>query len=159
MAFWCRINRFKLKHLPNQIVQRYYLGNSNASHTNPCVAEKPYWVIHSGPISFCNNVRFFAAPVQVMIWVWQFADYLSILLEGKKKKSVTGCWVFCIFLFSGLDSIICVMVQFVDHLAFGVNVYFFFFFWRGWLVLMGSCRCIIEFSLCAVSWIYESVNC
>ncbi|XP_023894349.1 translation initiation factor IF3-1, mitochondrial [Quercus suber] len=64
MAFWCRINRFKLKHLPNQIVQRYYLGNSNASHTNPCVAEKPYWVIHSGPVSFCNNVRFFAAPVQ-----------------------------------------------------------------------------------------------
>ena len=144
MAFWCRINRFKLKHLPNQIVQRYYLGNSNASHTNPCVAEKPHWVIHSGPISFCNNVRFFAAPVQVMIWVWQFADYLSILLEGK-KKSVTGCWVFCIFLFSGLDSIICVMVQFVDHLAFGVNVIFFQEQWG--LVLMSSCRPIIEFSL------------
>ncbi|KAK7854526.1 translation initiation factor if3-1 [Quercus suber] len=64
MAFWCRINWFKLKHLPNQIVQRYYLGNSNASHTNPCVVEKRYWVIHSGPISFCNNVRFLAAPVQ-----------------------------------------------------------------------------------------------
>ena len=144
MAFWCRINRFKLKHLPNQIVQRYYLGNSNASHTNPCVAEKPHWVIHSGPISFCNNVRFFAAPVQVMIWVWQFADYLRILLLRKKKISN---WVLGIlyFLFSGLDSIICVMVKFVDHLAFGVNVIFFQEQWG--LVLMSSCRPIIEFSL------------
>ena len=157
MAFWCRINRFKLKHLPNQIVQRYYLGNSNASHTNPCVAEKPYWVIHSGPISFCNNVRCFAAPVQVMIWVWQFADYLSILLEGKKKISnwVLGILYFFVF-----------WVRF-NYLCYGVVCgsfgfwckCLFFFFWRGWLVLMGSCRCIIEFSLCAVSWIYESVNC
>lgn len=71
MAFWCRINRFKLKHFPNQIAPRHYFGipnasslNSNASHTNPSIFEKPYWVIHSGPTSFCNNVRFFAAPVQ-----------------------------------------------------------------------------------------------
>ena len=151
MAFWCRINWFKLRHLPNQIVQRYYLGNSNASHTNPCVVEKPYWVIHSGPISFCNNVRFLAAPgfqpYMVMIWVWQFDNYLRILLKiKKKKKKKISFWVLgTLYYFSGLDSIICVMVQFVDHLAFGVNVIFFQEQWG--LVLMSSCRPIIEFSL------------
>ena len=149
MAFWCRINRFKLKHLPNQIVQRYYLGNSNASHTNPCVAEKPHWVIHSGPISFCNNVRFFAAPVQVMIWVWQFADYLRILLLRKKKISnwVLGILFFFFFFF--------VFGIRFNYLCYGVvcgSLGFWckclFFFKEEWgLVLMGSCRCIIEFSL------------
>jgi hypothetical protein len=109
MAVWCRINRFKLKHYSHQI-QRYYLGipngaslNSNASHTGPCVVDKPYWVIHSGSTCFCNNVRFFAAPVQVMIW-GLFADYL-------------GIFCFCFFLFFSISVTgYCVLCNFMVYI-------------------------------------------
>jgi hypothetical protein len=116
MAFWCRINRFKLKHYSHQI-QRYYLGipngaslNSNASHTGPCVVDKPYWVIHSGSTCFCNNVRFFAAPVQVMIW-GLFADYLGIFCFCFFSFLFNfSNWVLCTLQFYGLYSIICVLL-------------------------------------------------
>lgn len=71
MAFWSRISRFKLRHYSYQI-HRYYLAipngasiNSNTSLTSPCSVQKPYWAIRSGHPSFFDNVRFFAAPVQV----------------------------------------------------------------------------------------------
>ena len=148
MAFWCRINWFKLRHLPNQIVQRYYLGNSNASHTNPCVVEKPYWVIHSGPISFCNNVRFLAAqgfqPYMVMIWVWQFDNYLRILLKIKKKKKnqYLGTGYFVLFFWVRFNCLCYGIV--CGSLGFWCKCHFFQEQWG--LVLMSSCRPIIEFS-------------
>ncbi|KAK7858799.1 pentatricopeptide repeat-containing protein, partial [Quercus suber] len=59
-------NCFKLKHLPKSNCSKtipchtkcfFYQFKCSTPHTNPCVVEKPCWVIHSGPISFCNNVR------------------------------------------------------------------------------------------------------
>ncbi|GLT75284.1 hypothetical protein SLA2020_470200 [Shorea laevis] len=67
MAFWHRINQSKLKLIPQQF-KRYYFQISHVSSLNDrgvSVLGKPYWYIHKKPTDFCNNVRFFAAPVQV----------------------------------------------------------------------------------------------
>ncbi|GKV20875.1 hypothetical protein SLEP1_g30923 [Rubroshorea leprosula] len=67
MVFWHRISQSKLKLIPQQF-KRYYFQISHVSPLNDrgvSVLGKPYWYIHKKPTDFCNNVRFFAAPVQV----------------------------------------------------------------------------------------------
>lgn len=68
MAFSCRTNQSRLKHLTHQF-KRYYIQvpslNHSISHTKICEAKKPFWESAvKTPNDFCNNVRFFAAPVQ-----------------------------------------------------------------------------------------------
>lgn len=68
MAFSCRANQSRLKHLTHQF-KRYYIQvpslNHSFSHTKICEANKPFWESAvKAPNDFCNNVRFFAAPVQ-----------------------------------------------------------------------------------------------
>lgn len=68
MAFSCRTKQMRLKHLTHQF-KRYYIQvpslNHSVSHTKNCEAKRPFWESAvKTPNDFCNNVRFFAAPVQ-----------------------------------------------------------------------------------------------
>lgn len=68
MAFSCRTNQSRLKHLTHQF-KRYCIQvpslNHSISHAKICETKKPFWEIAvKTPNDFCNNVRFFAAPVQ-----------------------------------------------------------------------------------------------
>lgn len=70
MAFWYRINQSRLKHLTHQW-KRYYTQvpsfSYGAAHTKIRTAEIPFSGTVKRPTDFCNNVRFFAAPFQVII--------------------------------------------------------------------------------------------
>ncbi|XP_031260874.1 translation initiation factor IF3-1, mitochondrial isoform X2 [Pistacia vera] len=68
MAFWCRINQSKhLKLITYQLKRRYIQVpqlNSSVTESRICAVENPFWGIVKKHTDFCNNVRFFAAPVQ-----------------------------------------------------------------------------------------------
>ncbi|XWS55118.1 hypothetical protein CRYUN_Cryun10bG0147600 [Craigia yunnanensis] len=68
MAFWRRINQYKLQLLSNQY-RRFYFQAPYASSlhkTRISVLEKPVCSIDKKPSYFYTNVRFFAAPVQAI---------------------------------------------------------------------------------------------
>jgi hypothetical protein len=74
MTYWGRIQQSKLKNLSYQW-KRYYFQNhhassftSTASHAKPCLLQNPSLVIQNSnrPSDFCNNMRFFGAPAQVL---------------------------------------------------------------------------------------------
>ncbi|CAK7329465.1 unnamed protein product [Dovyalis caffra] len=81
MALWNRINQSKIKFLSIQF-KRYYVQipydsslNYAAASSRARVLENPVRGFVKKPFDFCNNVRFFAAPVQA---------------NGKKKEKVGG---------------------------------------------------------------------
>ncbi|KAL5791231.1 hypothetical protein ACOSQ2_006119 [Xanthoceras sorbifolium] len=67
MGFWCRIYQSKLRHLNHQL-KTFYLQapslNYTTAHPRTCFVENPFASVFKRPTHFCNNVRFFAAPVQ-----------------------------------------------------------------------------------------------
>lgn len=74
MAFWCRIKQSKLKHFSHQFKNCYLQIPYHYSSLNYTTTSSPVraFVLGKNPVSvslkrpteFCNNARFFAAPVQ-----------------------------------------------------------------------------------------------
>ncbi|KAM7482766.1 hypothetical protein LguiB_007349 [Lonicera macranthoides] len=72
MVFWCRIKQSQLKTLSNQFKRCYFqihgpcsLNHTASSHIRNLVLDNSSTVSHRSQFEFGNNVRFFAAPVQV----------------------------------------------------------------------------------------------
>lgn len=73
MAFFCRLNQSKLKHLSNQFKRHYfqvsYAALLDSGRTTKHVSEYLERVIPRRPADFGDKVRFYAAPVQVVILI------------------------------------------------------------------------------------------
>ncbi|KAK0580266.1 hypothetical protein LWI29_000101 [Acer saccharum] len=63
MGFWCRINQSKLRHLNHQL-KRCFLQAPSPNYIAAHLVENPFSSVVKRPTHFCNNVRFFAAPIQ-----------------------------------------------------------------------------------------------
>lgn len=71
MAFFCRINQSKLKSLSDQFKRHYfqisYAASLDSVRTAKHVSGYVERIIPRRPADFADNVRFYAAPVQVVI--------------------------------------------------------------------------------------------
>lgn len=86
MAFLCRINQSKLTHFSNQFKRHYfhicYASSIDSGRTTKHVSEYIARIIPRGPADFGGKVRFYAAPVQVLILVLMDGNGALVLEFG-----------------------------------------------------------------------------
>lgn len=97
MAFWSRIGQSKLRQLSYQskVIPYASLINPTAGHSKACVSEIPHLIPHGRPTDFGSKVRYFAAPVQVLIPAWP-SDHLGNLNFYPILWGLNVLFVYCI---------------------------------------------------------------
>lgn len=97
MAFWSRIGQSKLRQLSyeSRTIPYASLINPTVAHSKACVSEIPHLIPHGRPTDFGSKVRFFAAPVQVLIPAWP-SDHLGNLIFYPILWGLNVLFVYCV---------------------------------------------------------------